>query len=269
MLFLAGLPGGSEHNPDHGLGLLLLPPLRPPARSQVCFFSSSFSLSLAALNKSESLCSRISFRTHRPSVRSVLQGLLRKRLLPLEHCITKIKRNFNSLPPTRLPVIMLMLHDSRLVHILNLKNIILPSKPNHTSLSLQSRHYYWRFSGGWQPRTNKSKGNKTNKIIDFREIIIMVVTKVSLRCPLTFKRIGLPARGHDCRHIQVTFPSIFRLSFCLAFYWICLNSLKAEHKSNPLLHVFTFWYFSLQCFDLESYLKLNCEKGLWKCPVCK
>ena len=26
---------------------------------------------------------------HRPSVRSVLQGLLRKRLLPAEHCITK------------------------------------------------------------------------------------------------------------------------------------------------------------------------------------
>ena len=60
---------------------------------------------------------------HRPTVRSVvqvgyhntslpciaiiscsifsvsLQGLLRKRLLPLEHCITKIKRNFNNLPP--------------------------------------------------------------------------------------------------------------------------------------------------------------------------
>ena len=35
---------------------------------------------------------------HRPSVRSVLQGLLRKRLLPLEHCVTKIKRNFTSLP---------------------------------------------------------------------------------------------------------------------------------------------------------------------------
>ncbi len=28
---------------------------------------------------------------HRPSVRSVLQGLLRKRLLPAEHCITKSK----------------------------------------------------------------------------------------------------------------------------------------------------------------------------------
>ena len=26
---------------------------------------------------------------HRPSIRSVLQGLLRKRLLPAEHCITK------------------------------------------------------------------------------------------------------------------------------------------------------------------------------------
>ena len=33
---------------------------------------------------------------HRPSVRSVLQGLLRKRLLPAEHCVTKIKRNFHS-----------------------------------------------------------------------------------------------------------------------------------------------------------------------------
>lgn len=27
--------------------------------------------------------------------------------------------------------------------------------------------------------------------------------KVSLKCPITFKRIQLPARGHDCRHIQV------------------------------------------------------------------
>lgn len=33
---------------------------------------------------------------HRPSVRSVLHGLLRKRLLTAEHCITKIKRNFNN-----------------------------------------------------------------------------------------------------------------------------------------------------------------------------
>merc|ERR1712106_149945 len=107
---------------------------------------------------------------HRPSVRSVLQGLLRKRLLPLEHCITKIKRNFNSIPS-----------DSG-------------TNAGDTTQSSDS---------GLEPATSQ---------------------KVSLRCPLTFKRISLPARGHDCRHIQ--------------------------------------------CFDLESYLKLNCEKGLWKCPVC-
>ena len=29
-------------------------------------------------------------------MRSTLQGLLRKRLLPADHCIAKIKRNFNS-----------------------------------------------------------------------------------------------------------------------------------------------------------------------------
>ena len=48
--------------------------------------------------------------------------------------------------------------------------------------------------------------------------------KVTLKCPITFRRIVLPARGHDCKHIH--------------------------------------------CFDLESYLKLNVERGLWKCPVC-
>ena len=106
---------------------------------------------------------------HRPSVRSVLQGLLRKRLLPLEHCVTKIKRNFTSLP---------------------------------------------------QPNSDNDKGNMGGE-----EGVEQTSQKVSLRCPLTFKRISLPARGHECRHIQ--------------------------------------------CFDLESYLKLNCEKGLWKCPVCK
>uniref|UniRef100_A0A1Q3EXH8 Putative zn-finger transcription factor n=1 Tax=Culex tarsalis TaxID=7177 RepID=A0A1Q3EXH8_CULTA len=49
-------------------------------------------------------------------------------------------------------------------------------------------------------------------------------TKVSLKCTITSKRIALPARGHDCKHIQ--------------------------------------------CFDLEAYLALNCERGNWRCPVC-
>ncbi|KMQ95744.1 zinc finger miz domain-containing protein 1 [Lasius niger] len=48
--------------------------------------------------------------------------------------------------------------------------------------------------------------------------------QVPLKCPITFKRITLPARGHECKHIQ--------------------------------------------CFDLESYLQLNCERGSWRCPVC-
>lgn len=28
--------------------------------------------------------------------------------------------------------------------------------------------------------------------------------KVSLKCPITFRRIQLPARGHDCKHVQVS-----------------------------------------------------------------
>lgn len=91
---------------------------------------------------------------HRPSVISVLQGLLRKRVLPTEHCIAKIKRQF----------------------------------------------------------CNSDDGIQQTK------------ARVPLKCPLTLKRITLPARGAECRHIQ--------------------------------------------CFDLEAYLQLNCERTNWKCPVC-
>lgn len=101
---------------------------------------------------------------HRPSVRSVLQGLLKKRLLTAEHCIAKIKRNFH----------------------------------------------------------NTSTGSMTDHD---RDAVEQTALKVSLKCPITFKKITLPARGHECKHPQ--------------------------------------------CFDLESYLQLNCDKGTWRCPVCK
>lgn len=105
---------------------------------------------------------------HRPSVRSVLQGLLRKRLLTADHCIAKIKMNFNQTP------------------------------------------------------TNGSNGSNT---ANDRDSVEQIALKVSLKCPITCKKITLPARGHECKHIQ--------------------------------------------CFDLESYLQLNCERGSWRCPVCK
>ncbi|XP_051529548.1 zinc finger MIZ domain-containing protein 1-like [Myxocyprinus asiaticus] len=102
---------------------------------------------------------------HRPSVRSVLQGLLKKRLLTAEHCVTKVKRNFSSVAA----------------------------------------------SVGGAGLSGEDGVEQT-------------AIKVSLKCPITFRRIHLPARGHDCGHVQ--------------------------------------------CFDLESYLELNCERGTWRCPVC-
>ncbi|XP_018790016.1 PREDICTED: zinc finger MIZ domain-containing protein 1 isoform X1 [Bactrocera latifrons] len=49
-------------------------------------------------------------------------------------------------------------------------------------------------------------------------------TKISLKCPIMKSRIRMPARGHECKHIQ--------------------------------------------CFDLEAYLLMNCERGAWRCPEC-
>lgn len=57
------------------------------------------------------------------------------------------------------------------------------------------------------------------------EDVEQTAMKVSLKCPITYRRIALPARGHDCKHIQ--------------------------------------------CFDLEPYLQMNCERAIWRCPVCK
>lgn len=38
-------------------------------------------------------------------------------------------------------------------------------------------------------------------------------------------------------------------------------------SSHPSVSLPVSW--PLQCFDLESYLQLNCERGTWRCPVCK
>lgn len=76
---------------------------------------------------------------HRPLVNSVLQTLLRKRLLPAEHCITKIKTNF--------------------------------------------------------PFSSCTAGGTD-------ESVEQTAIKVSLKCPITSRRITLPGRGHDCKHFQ-------------------------------------------------------------------
>lgn len=79
--------------------------------------------------------------------------------------------------------------------------------------------------------------------------------KVSLKCPITFRRIQLPARGHDCRHIQVR-------GMVTRGLWEVSLPVHPPLLAQPLLP-------PPQCFDLESYLQLNCERGTWRCPVCK
>lgn len=46
-----------------------------------------------------------------------------------------------------------------------------------------------------------SSGNTT---LNGEDGVEQTAIKVSLKCPITFRRIQLPARGHDCKHVQVT-----------------------------------------------------------------
>lgn len=129
---------------------------------------------------------------HRPTIRHALQSLLRRCLVPVEMCVAKIKRNFNS---------------SQSLTSENKETTI-----DQASLKVCIMH---------------------SQLIDDQFPVVLVLQfkysfsllQISLMCPITFKRIVLPARGHECKHIQ--------------------------------------------CFDLESYLQLNCERGSWRCPVCK
>lgn len=97
---------------------------------------------------------------HRPTLRSVLQGLLRKRLLPAEHCITKIKRNF------------------------------------------------------------ANTGSLTPSQSGYDDSVEHTAIKVSLKCPVTYKKITLPARGQECKHIQVNNPQLNGVSGCLIILFI-------------------------------------------------
>lgn len=81
---------------------------------------------------------------HRPTIRHVVQSVLRRGLVPLEHCIMKIKR------------------------FLNVKQMQQSQQPQ----------------GGDKENTDT------------------LTHTVSLKCPVSFKRMTLPARGQDCKHIQ-------------------------------------------------------------------
>lgn len=152
---------------------------------------------------------------HRPSVRSVLQNLLKKRLLPADHCISKIKRNFNSVASSTSN------SGTTSTNQLSTNNI---NSPNALSPGMGGGSAGNNSINQLTP-TNSNTNSGSNSSSSEQDGVEQTAIKISLKCPITFKRISLPARGHDCKHVQ--------------------------------------------CFDLESYLQLNCERGAWRCPVCK
>lgn len=43
-----------------------------------------------------------------------------------------------------------------------------------------------------------------NNAVNGEDGVEQTAIKVPLKCPITCRRITLPARGHDCKHIQVS-----------------------------------------------------------------
>ena len=127
---------------------------------------------------------------HRPSVRSVLQNLLKKRLLPADLCINKIKRNFsNSVAASSSNSNA----NNQINSPLGLGNNQTPtatvggsggSTLNISNNSLNSPLN----SGGGSTGATSSGGSPTGSEQDGVE---QTAIKISLKCPITFKRWGL------------------------------------------------------------------------------
>lgn len=67
-------------------------------------------------------------------------------------------------------------------------------------------HAFLSFSSRLKVKRNFSSvaASSGNAALNGKEGVEQTAMKVSLKCPITFRRIQLPARGHDCKHVQVS-----------------------------------------------------------------
>ena len=122
---------------------------------------------------------------HRPSVSSVLLGLLRKRLLPTENCMKK-SMSFSPSPPPHSPPL------PPLIPLPSPPVIPLPSPPPRERVKERKMVIIFIVS----PCAVKDW-------FSIDSCVQQTSIKISLKCPVTFKKITIPARGGGCKHIQV------------------------------------------------------------------
>ena len=82
---------------------------------------------------------------------------------------------------------------------------------------------YW-----YLPVKRNFTGMQTNSV-NGDDGVEQTAIRVSLKCPITYRRISLPARGHDCKHIQVC-----NLLVCMSLYYLDLskNALNKRQKTS-------------------------------------
>lgn len=114
----------------------------------------------------------------------------------------------------------------------------------------------------------------TNSAVNGEDGVEQTAIKVPLKCPITCRRISLPARGHDCKHIQVTilyFPSLVWHVFLLKFWiftlkihcataghcqsWDLISSFSMLSSIHLLIFLQLFEFFlntTYYCFRLQK-----------------
>ena len=100
-----------------------------------------------------------------PTVLSALQVVVQKQSKPVEFCLTKIKQNFTN-------------------------------NSNNNSSSSNNNNNNNNMSSSSLTLTPSTPGSVEEISLEQTSF------KLSLKCPISFKRINIPARGNECKHIQ-------------------------------------------------------------------
>lgn len=199
---------------------------------------------------------------HRPSVRSVLQGLIKKRLLPAEHCITKSEcRGWHPWPwvmggaPGGVCVsVTPWCGGSSVVGVVGHHAQMPPRCYPHPSvpvLTLGAPHPPPQSSATSAAGPSRGPRGPTAR------------TAWSRRPSRCRSSVPSPSGGFSCQPGATT-AGTYRWGGGGREQGVCPPPYVVVPPPRHLSH-----HSPRQCFDLESYLQLNCERGTWRCPVCK
>lgn len=112
-----------------------------------------------------------------------------------------------------------------------------------------------------------------NAALNGEDGVEQTAIKVSLKCPITFRRIQLPARGHDCKHVQASTVGMetdaFRdncfshVHYGYSFFFtpLCPFKQSACFLMNMCIDIMDQLWIDIKC--VMAFFSYSCSALIW------